>query len=114
MQDECQPHPWLDTVLTASAAVAYNTAGYFTRLIELDGVGFGGALCGPLHVGLHRPIASQGDGRVRSQHWAARNARRDPVRSGDRLLSQCLRLTTVAEDMAINTAGPFITGATQV
>src|SRR5262249_31305173 len=36
MQDEWQAHPWLGTVLTASAAVAYSTAGYFTRLIELD------------------------------------------------------------------------------
>src|SRR5215471_17543093 len=36
MQDEWQAHPWLGTVLTASAAVAYSTAGYFTRLIELN------------------------------------------------------------------------------
>src|SRR5215813_7401082 len=36
MQDEWQAHPWLGTVLTASAVVAYGTAGYFTRLIELD------------------------------------------------------------------------------
>ena len=36
IQDEWQAHPWLGTVLTASAAVAYSTAGYSTRLIELD------------------------------------------------------------------------------
>jgi hypothetical protein len=36
MQDERQPHPWLGTLLAASAAVASSTAGFFTGLIELD------------------------------------------------------------------------------
>jgi hypothetical protein len=36
IQDEWQAHPRLGTVLTTSAAVTYSSAGYFTRLIELD------------------------------------------------------------------------------
>ena len=57
------------------------------RARHSDGVVLARSLCRPLHVGLHRPIARQGDCRVRLQHWAAWTARRDPVRSGDRLLS---------------------------
>ena len=31
-----QIRPWLGIALVASSAVAYSTAGYFTRLIDLD------------------------------------------------------------------------------
>jgi len=65
--DEWQAHPWLDTVLTASAAVAYNTAGYFTRLIELDGVGFGG---GSLRASTCRSASSYCIARRRSRPFA--------------------------------------------
>ena len=36
MRSEEQAQPWLGTLLVASAAVAYCTAGYFARLIELE------------------------------------------------------------------------------
>jgi hypothetical protein len=29
-------HPWLGSLLIAASATAYSTAGFFTRLIDLD------------------------------------------------------------------------------
>jgi hypothetical protein len=36
MQGEERAHPWLGAMFATSAAVAYSTAGYFTRLLDLD------------------------------------------------------------------------------
>jgi len=114
MQDEWQAHPWLGTVLTASAAVAYSTAGYFTRLIELDipTVLFWRGLYAGLFMSVCIALL-HGKETVASVRNIGLPGLLAAILSAAATVCylNALRLTTVAEVMAINATGPFISGA---
>ena len=61
---------WLGTVLLAGSAVAYSSAGFFTRLIEVDAwtLLFWRGLCGGLFLTL--VVVAQECGRVRRAYRA--------------------------------------------
>ncbi len=104
---------WLGTALIAGSAVTYSTAGYFTRLIQLDiptllfwrGI-YAGLFMSACIVLMYRgkTIAS-----IRDIGWLGLL-----VAVLSALATVCyltaLRLTTVAEVMAINATSPFISG----
>src|SRR5215470_7640309 len=114
MQDEWQAHPWLGTVLTASAAVAYSTAGYFTRLIELNipTVLFWRGLYAGLFMAVCI-VLLHGKETVASVRNIGLPGLLAAILSAAATVCylNALRLTTVAEVMAINATGPFISGA---
>jgi drug/metabolite transporter (DMT)-like permease len=113
-----EARPWLGTLLVGSSAVAYSTAGFFTRLIELDVPtmllwrgGYGGVFMLACIAVIER-----------RRTWPAfRDMFRDMGLPGlgvailSALATVCylsaLRLTTVAEVLAINATSPFISGA---
>jgi len=113
MPSEKQAHPWLGTILATSAAVAYSTAGYFTRLIELDvpTVLFWRGLYAGLFMSACIAVMHG-----RETITAIRNIGFAGLLVA--ILSaaatvcylNALRLTTVAEVMAINATSPFISG----
>src|SRR5215831_11548889 len=114
MQSEEQAHPWFGTMLATSAALAYSTAGYFTRLLDLDAPtvlfwrGFYAGLfmsaCIVLMNGRETVVV------VRNIGFAGLLVAILSAAATVCYLN-ALRLTTVAEVMAINAAGPFISGA---
>jgi drug/metabolite transporter (DMT)-like permease len=113
MQSEEQAHPWLGTILATCAALAYSTAGYFTRLLDLDVPtvlfwrGFYAGLfmsaCIVLLNGRGTVVV------VRSIGFAGLLVAILSAAATVCYLN-ALRLTTVAEVMAINATSPFITG----
>jgi drug/metabolite transporter (DMT)-like permease len=114
MQDGTETGQWLGTFLVTSSAVAYSTAGYFTRLIDLDVYTL--LFWRGLFAGLFMTIC------------IVAMYRRDTLTTLRKigvpglfvailstLATICylsaLRLTTVADVMAINATSPFISGA---
>lgn len=105
--------PWLGSVVMTSSAVAYSTAGYFTRLIELDvptllfwrGI-FAGVFMSVCIAAIYRGNTIMV---VRQVGFAG-----VVVAALSALATVCyltaLRLTTVAEVMAINATSPFVSG----
>jgi drug/metabolite transporter (DMT)-like permease len=113
MQSEEQAHPWLGTMLAAIAAIAYSTSGYFTRLLDLDVptvlfwrglyAGLFMSACIVLMYG-RKTVAT-----VRNIGFAGLLVAILSAAATVCYLN-ALRLTTVAEVMAINATSPFITG----
>src|SRR6266478_1554118 len=113
MPEVASSRSWLGTALIAGSAVTYSTAGYFTRLIQLDiptllfwrGI-YAGLFMSACIVVMYRgkTIAS-----IRDIGWLGLL-----VAVLSALATVCyltaLRLTTVAEVMAINATSPFISG----
>jgi len=97
-----------------SAAVAYSTAGYFTRLIELDipTVLFWRGLYAGLFMSVCI-VLLHGKETVASVRNIGLPGLLAAIMSAAATVCylNALRLTTVAEVMAINAAGPFISGA---
>jgi drug/metabolite transporter (DMT)-like permease len=114
MDNNTPIRPWIGMALVASSAVAYSTAGYFTRLIDLDvpTMLFWRGLYAGLFMTLFI-IAVNGPDTlaiVRKIGWPGIQ-----IAILSALATVCylnaLRLTTVAEVMAINATSPFLSGA---
>lgn len=114
MRSERQARPWLGTILAAVAAAAYSTAGDFTGLIELDiptrlfwrGL-YAGLFMSACIVLMHgREIVAT----IRNIGSAGLLV---AVLSAAATVCylNALRLSTVAEVLAINATSPFISGA---
>jgi drug/metabolite transporter (DMT)-like permease len=113
MQGEEQAHPWRGTMFATSAAVAYSTAGYFTRLLDLDvptmlfwrGL-YAGLFMSACIVLMHgrKTVASVSNIGLAGLLVALLSA------AATVCYLSALRLTTVAEVMAINATSPFIAG----
>jgi drug/metabolite transporter (DMT)-like permease len=106
--------PWLGTVLVASAAVAYSTAGFFTRLIALDVPTM--LVWRGLFAGLFITLCIVAMQRRRTlAAFLEMGLPGLAVAMLSALATVCylsaLRLTSVAEVMAINATSPFVSGA---
>ena len=114
MYDDTKTRPWLGSVLVASSAVAYSTAGYFTRLSDLDVstmLLWRGLFAGAFIMLFIAIMHGKGTlATMRAIGWLGLL-----VALLSTLATVCylnaLRLTTVAEVMAINATSPFISGA---
>jgi len=107
-------HPWLGSLLIAASATAYSTAGFFTRLIDLDiwTVLFWRGLFAGLFIA---DYVIWENGRETAAAVRAIGARGLWIAFFSTFATICflnaLRLTTVAEVAVINATSPFITGA---
>jgi drug/metabolite transporter (DMT)-like permease len=107
-------HPWLGSLLIAASATAYSTAGFFTRLIDLDiwTVLFWRGLFAGLFIAGY---VIWENGRETAAAVRAIGARGLWIAFFSTFATICflnaLRLTTVAEVAVINATSPFITGA---
>ena len=113
MENAAADRAWLGSLLIVSSAVAYSTAGYFTRLIELDvptllfwrGI-YAGVFMSVCIAVMHRAKTITV---VRQIGWPG-----VVVAVLSALATVCylqaLRLTSVAEVMAINATSPFVSG----
>src|SRR5262249_26738198 len=104
----------LGSVLVAASAVAYSTAGFFTRLIDLDVASI--LLWRGLYAGLFMLVCiALMEGRGTLATFRAVGLPGIAVAICSALATVCylgaLRLTTVAEVMAINATSPFVSGA---
>jgi drug/metabolite transporter (DMT)-like permease len=114
MQNIPENRQWSGTFLVTGSAVAYSTAGFFTRLIDLDvytllfwrGL-FAGLFMGICIVATHRRETFPTLQKIGFPGLL--------VALLSTIATICylnaLRLTTVAEVMAINATSPFISGA---
>jgi drug/metabolite transporter (DMT)-like permease len=113
MNAEQQARPWRGSILVAGSAVAYSSAGYFTRLIELDvpTVLFWRGLYAGLFMSACIVLAHGRETLATVRNIGVPGIL---VTILSALATICylnaLRLTTVAEVMAINATSPFISG----
>lgn len=109
-----EARPWLGTLLVGSSALAYSTAGFFTRLIELDvpTMLFWRGLYAGLFMTACIAVMQQ---RKTLTAFLAMGLPGLAVAILSALATVCylsaLRVTTVAEVLAINATSPFISGA---
>jgi drug/metabolite transporter (DMT)-like permease len=114
MEDNSVARSWFGSVLIVSSAVAYSSAGYFTRLIDLDAPTL--LFWRGIYAGLFLLVCVAMSYRGKTV-TAIREMGLHEVAFA--LLSalatvcyvEALRLTTVAEVMAIGATSPFVSGA---
>lgn len=105
--------PWFGSLLIVASAVAYSTAGYFTRLIELDvpTLLFWRGLFGGIFMSACIAVIYRGKTLVVVRKTGLAGL---AVACLSAFATVCcleaLRRTTVAEVMAINATSPFVSG----